>query len=207
MIIDDLYYYDYCYYHPNLGKCLNRNLSSGKKEFCQYCFASNEYMNFFNYYRLDRMSMYNINDNKTNFDNHFFIPNIYNVSPKNPENFLRRYSNFSIFFGIASFFNSVDFIKDLKGCWKVCHSITTTLLGTGIGISSESNIYLPSNRLKISIGLGKYLGISTNGQDVSIQGGASFGIISLTGIPLDISFETICFYVSGKDKNGCPCGK
>lgn len=73
--------------------------------------------------------------------------------------------------------------------------------------AAKQRRHLPSNRLKISIGLGKYLGISTNVQDVSIQVGASFGIISLTGIPLDISFETICFYVSGKDKNGCPCGK
>ena len=107
--------------------------------------------------------------------------------------------------GLASFFNSVDFVVDGNGCCKVCHSITTTLIGLGIGAAIEKRGDFASNPISITVGSGKYFGVATNGHAVSFQYGASISAFELMGLPVDLNLETTCFKITEKDINGCPC--
>lgn len=111
---------------------------------------------------------------------------------------------FSESFGVASFFNSLDIIRDDRGCWKVCHSITTTLIGIGGGASAGFSDTLP---VTVSVGTGKYTSISTSGSRIGGNIGVSISVLTIAAIPADINIETVCFYLSENDSRGCPCKK
>ena len=101
--------------------------------------------------------------------------------------------------GMTLFLNNFEIYETKNDCRYICWSLTTDLIGAGASVPlTEKNNDSP---IDVTIGSGKYGGISFDSKtNIDINIGASFGIPGGS-----INVRLICFKLTDKNKNGCPC--